>query len=88
METRKDPLAALRRRLEKAELEHLRQHAADLADRLEKMEQRAIEAEDQANWYWQSQMDLIQSLTEQGETLGMTVNGHIGLVKQGEEQAQ
>ncbi|OAK66057.1 hypothetical protein A3K87_09840 [Variovorax paradoxus] len=38
-------LRALQRRLAKWEIAHLRQHAADLAERLEAAEQRATEAE-------------------------------------------
>lgn len=73
-------LARIRTKLEKAELDHLRQHSADLAARLEIMEERAIQAESQADWYWQQHTDLIRSLTEQGEEIGLTVTGEIGVI--------
>lgn len=76
----KDPLAALRRRLEKSELDHLRQHAADLAERLEKMEERARLAEDQADWYRRAHEELIFSLTAQDEVIGITTSGEMGIV--------
>ena len=73
-------LARIRNKLEKAELEHLRQHSADLAARLEIMEERAIQAESQADWYWQQHTDLIRSLSEQGEEIGLTVDGQVGVI--------
>ena len=73
-------LARIRNKLEKAELAHLRQHSADLASRLEIMEERAIQAESQADWYWHQHTDLIRSLTDQGEEIGMTVTGEIGVI--------
>lgn len=73
-------LARIRNKLEKAELDHLRQHSADLAARLEIMEERAIQAESQADWYWQQHTDLIRSLTEQGEEIGLTRDGQVGVI--------
>jgi hypothetical protein len=73
-------LANLKRRLEKAELEHLRGHCAVLADRLEKADERATVAEELADFYWQEHMNLVQSLTDQGEEIGMTRDGHIGVI--------
>lgn len=73
-------LARIRTKLEKAELDYLRQHSADLAARLEIMEERAIQAESQADWYWQQNTDLIRSLTEQGEEIGLTIEGQFGVI--------
>lgn len=73
-------LARLRNKLEKAELDHLRQHCSDLAARLEMMEERAIQAESQSEWYWQQHTDLIRSLTEQGEEIGLTRDGQVGII--------
>lgn len=73
-------LARIRNKLEKAELDHLRQHSADLAARLEIMEERAIQAESQADWYWQQHTDLIRSLTDQGEEIGLARDGEIGVI--------
>jgi hypothetical protein len=42
-------LRNLKRRLDRWELEHLREHAAELAERLEAAEQRAAEAERRLN---------------------------------------
>lgn len=58
-------LSNLKRRLEKAELEHLREHARDIAERLEMAEERARHAEDMADFYYEQHNNLIRSLTEQ-----------------------
>ena len=76
-------LQNLRRKLEKAELEHLRQHCSELARRLEVCEERAQNAEEMAEHYWQEHMDLIQSLTDQDDIqLGMNKDGDIGIIKE------
>lgn len=73
-------LARIRTKLEKAELAHLRQHSADLAERLEMMEERAVHAESQADWYWRQHTDLICSLTDQGEEIVLARDGEIGVI--------
>lgn len=81
-----DPLAALRRKLERWELEHLRQHAADLATRLELAEEEARIERANAD-YWQDQaMTMIQELQADGATVGLTQEGQIivGLTESGD----
>jgi hypothetical protein len=76
-------LQGLRRRLEKAELEHLRQHCAELRARLDIAEERAANAEATADCYWHQHMDLIQSLNERDDVqIGITQDGHIGVIKE------
>lgn len=59
----------LKRRLEKAELDHLREHARDLAERLEMAEERARHAEDMADFYGDQYSNLIRSITEQEDVM-------------------
>ena len=74
-------LQALKRCLENAELIHLRQHAADLAERLEMMEERAMHAENQADWYYQQHTNLVQSLMEQDDLdIGLAPDGTVGII--------
>lgn len=81
-------LRALKRRLERWELEHLRQHAADLAERLEAAEKRAVEAEERASAaectcdFWHNQaVDLHhQAAEEAGGVRGLTMAGRLVVV--------
>lgn len=83
-----DPLAPIRRRLEKAELEHLRAHAAQLAERLENMKYERDEARDEcaSAWsaadHWHDQtMELTRELLALGSAVGITVDGEMGRVE-------
>lgn len=73
-------LAGLRRRLEKAELEHLREHASELAERLEWAEQATARAEDQAD-YWREQCESL--IAQLGNQVGLTVEGDLVALKGG-----
>lgn len=74
-------LSNLKRRLEKAELDHLREHARDLAERLEMAEERARHAEDMADFYCEQQSNLIRSITEQEDvTVGLQKDGQIVII--------
>lgn len=67
-------LAGLRRRLEKAELEHLREHITELVERLEWAEKATARAEDSAE-YWREQCEsLIAQMVNQ---VGLTVDGDL-----------
>lgn len=75
-------IKALRKRLERWELEHLRQLAASLADRLEAAEQRieALELEaarawDTADAWREDAQRLVEELEAAGATVGMTQGG-------------
>lgn len=75
-------IKALRKRLERWELEHLRQLAASLADRLEAAEQRieALELEaarawDTADAWREDAQHLVGELEAAGATVGLTQDG-------------
>ena len=72
-------LDALRRKLEKAELLHLRDHCAQLADRLESALEEASRERELADHYHQEHMNLMWSLTERDEDLVLTKDGQIGI---------
>jgi len=78
---------ALRKRLERWELEHLRKHAADLAQRLETAQARieTLESEVWRAWdaadSWRDQtQELVNDLQEAGQTVGLTVDGTLVVV--------
>lgn len=64
-------------RLEKWELQHLRQHAADLAERLERAEGEAARANEDADFWHQQCMNMIAELQDVGTEIGMTKDGEI-----------
>ena len=75
-------IKALRKRLERWELEHLRQLAASLADRLEAAEQRiealeidAARAWDTAEAWREDAQRLVEELEAAGATVGLTQGG-------------
>ncbi|WP_440105677.1 hypothetical protein [Acidovorax sp. BL-A-41-H1] len=77
-------ITALRKRLSRWELEHLRAHCAELADKLESAQHRIEALEEEANqaWRWsehwrdQSQ-ELANELHEAGKTVGLTIDGEL-----------
>ncbi len=77
-------IAALRKRLGRWELDHLRNHCAELADKAETAQQRveALEKEVRNAWRWgehwrdQSQ-ELVTELQEAGKTVGLTIDGEL-----------
>lgn len=80
-------LASIQRKLDKWELHHLRQHALDLAERLELADQAITLAKDQIDSaqfqtdYWQREcFELVQELQDAGETIGITKSGQIGVM--------
>lgn len=80
--------ARIQRRLERLELEHLRQHAAELAERLEAAEQRAADAEQRLSWaednaeFWREQhIETINQMADDtGGTPGLTMGGQLVIV--------
>lgn len=78
-------LAALRRRLERLELEALRQHAAELHARLEQAEARAARAEELAEHWWESCMELHEAFDDEshasGRCIGLTQTGELLVVR-------
>lgn len=81
-----DPLAAMRRRLEKWELQHLRQHALELQERLDRAEEEAARAWESADFWRDNAMDLQQALMEDGFTVGITKEGQMVTAKSEEGQ--
>lgn len=70
-----DPLAALKRRLEKWELEHLRQLTTELSERLERAEEDALLANEYAESWRDSVFALQETLSDAGTQLGLTIDG-------------
>jgi hypothetical protein len=78
---------AIQRRLDRWELDHLRAHAAELAQRLEDAERRASEAERRA-WDAEARADMFHDLAMQLEdempshqAVGLTRDGALLLVE-------
>ena len=74
-------IQAIRRRLEKWELEHLRALAAELQERLERAEAEAAEAWASADFWQRNGMQLQEDLMNAGLTVGITKEGQMGAVK-------
>ncbi|BEP93253.1 hypothetical protein GmRootA79_16370 [Acidovorax sp. A79] len=75
-------IAALRKRLHRWELEHLRKHAAELADKLELAQERIEGLESEVSRAWDTAeswrmdaMDLVNDLQEAGKEVGLTMGG-------------
>lgn len=83
----RDPLAALRRRLEKWELEHLRQHALELQERLERAEEEAARAWESAEFWRDNALELQEALMADGFTVGITRGGQLVATPPGESAA-
>ncbi len=73
---------ALRRRLDRWELAHLRQHAAELAEQLN-AERRAREQADDAADFWRQQALSVE--LREGERLCLAVDGSLHVVAAGAE---
>ena len=80
-------ISAMRRRLSKWELDHLRTHCAELAERLEAAQERidALESEVSRAWdaaeSWRDDaMALSEDLQEAGKTVGLTQGGQLVVV--------
>lgn len=88
--TRSLALTRLQRKLERAELEHLRRHVAELADklaeaeaRIERAEIRAQNAEITADMWHDQVWDMQQALdrdTSQARAIGLTPSGALLIV--------
>lgn len=76
----RDPLASIRRTLEKRELEHLREYVAELANRLESAERDRDHYRDQADMWWQSHMNLLDQLHGDGAEIGVDKSGHLHVI--------
>jgi len=81
-------IAAMRRRLDRWELAHLRTHAAELAGQVEALQgeiealrTRCEQADDRADWALESLCNLQSQIAETGGAVGLTVDGQIGLIQ-------
>lgn len=82
-----DPLANIRRRLERFELEHLRAHCNELAGRIdllseenEALREEIARAWEQADMWHDRVCELHQAITEADLQVGMTKDGEVGVV--------
>lgn len=73
-------LARIQAKLDRWELEHLRQHAAELAERNEVLRERLAAAEERADW-WRDQVMSMQEQLADDLGIGMTRDGHLGIVQ-------
>jgi hypothetical protein len=78
--TTDNTLASLKRRLEKAELVHLRNHAGELASRLERAEEESTSAWAAAEMWREDHLQLMQELAADGHAIGLTKEGTVGLM--------
>ncbi|MCU0966694.1 MAG: hypothetical protein MUF08_16980, partial [Burkholderiaceae bacterium] len=72
-------LQRMLRRLQAAELLHLREHCAELAQQLEDLQREAAAANDSAD-YWREQCLRVQEDLAENQHLGMTADGTLGIV--------
>lgn len=71
----------LRKKLELWELEHLRQHAADLADRLERALEDANREREMADYWHEQATTMILEAMEAGDEVCLSVAGEISVIK-------
>jgi hypothetical protein len=72
-------IVSIRRRLERCELDHLREHAAEQAERIEDLE-RELRWADQCADMWQRTAEAAQEHLDDGAHIGITVDGAVGIV--------
>lgn len=87
-------IAAIRRRLEKLELEHLRSHAAELAEKLERAEEelqairRDLAYAEQCAISWRDDFHrLMEETFQDGGSIGLAKDGSLHIVKGSESPA-
>ena len=88
-DTHRAAISAMRKRLARWELDHLRQVAADTEQKLEDARERidALEREVSNAWRcaesWQEDAErLVQDLQEAGKTIGLTQGGQLVVVEE------
>ncbi|KQR55650.1 hypothetical protein [Acidovorax sp. Leaf160] len=86
-------LTALRKRLSRWELDHLRSHCAELATKLDSALERIeqLEAENARAWevadsWYRDAMQLVDELNDEGKAVGLTVSGSLVVMPPIEEQ--
>lgn len=73
-------IAALKRKLDRWELDHLRQHAADLAARLERAEEDRDYYRETTEFWHEESMRMIESLQNDGAIIGISKEGNISVI--------
>lgn len=80
-------LRAIQRKLDRWELDHLREHAADLARQLDEMralaadmQLRADDADERAEFWHSQAMDAFNYAQARGATIGLSRDGAIHLI--------
>lgn len=85
MTTTNRNLQALKRKLESMELEHLRQHALELHEQLERAEAEAAQATESAEFWQRHAMQLQEALHDEEfathRSVGITRSGELMVVK-------
>lgn len=70
-------IAALKRKLERWELEHLRRAAAELAERLEVAEESARYEREVAESWRENAFNLMETMMDDGQQIGLTKSGEV-----------
>jgi predicted RNase H-like nuclease (RuvC/YqgF family) len=80
IETANKQVAAIQRRLERWELDHLRTHARALSDRIENLERELYRTQDEAE-YWHCQcQSMVEQLRSDAIDVGLTQDGSLMLM--------
>lgn len=74
-------LANLRRKLNRWELDHLRQHAAELAASLERSEEEVTYYRELTDFWHNQAMRMIADLQESGAVIGLTQDGTLSVIE-------
>lgn len=75
--TRRRSIATIRRRLEKFELEHLRTHAAELADKVERLQANLEYAESAAVSWRDDCLRMMKDSLPDGGAIGLAIDGSL-----------
>lgn len=70
----------LKRKLARWELEHLRHHAAELSERLERTEKDRDYYRELAEFWNDEAMRMISELQDEGADIGLTKDGHLSII--------
>jgi hypothetical protein len=80
-------LAAIRRRLEKLELEHLRAHAAELADKVDRLQADLHYAESAAISWRDDCLRMMEESLPDGGAIALALDGSLHVVKKPDTDA-
>lgn len=80
-------LSTLVRRLHRAELDHLREHCAELAARIDELEAALRDAEDRAEHWHDQAVQLMNDISSHGHVIGLTRDGQLHMLAPQESAA-